>query len=193
MQSGPSGETFSVAARLLLVGVLFLVSVAVPTAIGAEVNKDAVSMAKQSSHSKLSDGWYLVRTTSPLGGPDAISIMRTADPSRSDLDLAGLTIRCSSGGPEALIITLRPFSFGARPIIVFGKSGHEARFRATVAPPSTAVLVPMDATKLVTVSRQTPNDLFVRIEDSKYKLRGVISLAGLQSALKVLMENCPAQ
>ena len=41
-----------------------------------------------------------MRTRNPHGGADAVSIMHTADTSKSDLDLAGLMIRCREGGTE---------------------------------------------------------------------------------------------
>jgi hypothetical protein len=54
--------------------------------------------------------WRLVRTPNPRGGPDAVSVMQTPDPSRSDIDLAGLMLRCSDRGFEVLIVLLHPFS-----------------------------------------------------------------------------------
>jgi hypothetical protein len=51
--------------------------------------------AERARNPESMGGWHLVRTRNPYGGADAISIMRTADASRSDLDLAGLMIRCA--------------------------------------------------------------------------------------------------
>jgi hypothetical protein len=42
--------------------------------------------------------WRLVRASDPRGGPDAVSTMQTADAARSDIDLVGLTLRCSDTG-----------------------------------------------------------------------------------------------
>src|SRR5262249_29637112 len=53
--------------------------------------------------------WRLVRTPNPRGGPDAVSIMQTADATRSDIDLAGLTLRCSDTGFDVLVVFLKPF------------------------------------------------------------------------------------
>src|SRR5262249_51216293 len=53
--------------------------------------------------------WRLVRTPNPRGGPDAVSIMQTADPARSDVDLVGLTLRCSDTGFDVLVVLLKPF------------------------------------------------------------------------------------
>src|SRR5262249_16560991 len=53
--------------------------------------------------------WRLVRTPNPRGGPDAVSIMQTADAARSDIDLAGLTLRCSDTGFDVIVVFLKPF------------------------------------------------------------------------------------
>src|ERR1700678_1888794 len=45
--------------------------------------------------STAGDSWPLIRTPHPRGGPDAVSIMRTADTARSDPELAGLMIQCA--------------------------------------------------------------------------------------------------
>src|ERR1700678_3016016 len=52
--------------------------------------------------------WRLVRTPNVRGGADAVSIMHIADSSRSDLDLAGLTLRCGENGIEALVVVVEP-------------------------------------------------------------------------------------
>lgn len=143
--------------------------------------------------SELAGGWHFVRTPNPQGGADAMSIMHTAETSSSDLDLAGLMIRCREGGTEALIVFIRTFSFRARPRVVFGKPGNETQFEATVAPPGTTILLPGDATTLVNGPWQAQSDLFIRVEDDQATIRGVVALAGLQAAYKVLVSSCPAQ
>ena len=141
--------------------------------------------------SELAGGWHFVRTPNPHGGADAISIMHTADTSRSDLDLAGLMIRCSEGGSEAVIVLIRAFPLRARPHVVLGKPGNETRFEATIAPPGTAILLPGDATTLVNGPWQAQNDLFIRVDDGQTTIRGVVALAGLQAAFKVLRRVAP--
>ena len=96
--------------------------------------------AERSASSELPGGWHFVRTRNPVGGADAISIMHTADTSKSDLDLAGLMIRCREGGTEVLIVLIRSFSLRARPQVALGRPGNETKFEAKVAPPGTAVL-----------------------------------------------------
>jgi hypothetical protein len=163
------------------------------TAYGAKVNNNKIDIAEQPSGSELIGDWHLVRTSNPHGGADAVSIIHTADPSRSDFDLAGLTIRCGKVGPEALIVLLRSFSLRDRLKVVFGRPGSETQFDATVAAPGTAVLVSTDARRLVTVSWQDLKDLFIRLEGRQTTINGVVTLAGMQPAFKLLMTSCPTQ
>lgn len=141
----------------------------------------------------LAGGWRLVRTPNPHGGPDAISIMHTADPSRSDLDLAGLMIRCNGNSTEVVVVLLRPFPLRARPHVLLGEPGHETRLEATIAVPGTAVLLPGDGKLLVSGLWQAKSDLFIRIEYEQTTVAGVVALAGLQSAFKALTANCNSQ
>ena len=85
------------------------------------------------------------------------------------------------------------FPLRARPHVVFGKPGNETKFEATVAPPGTSVLLPVDATILVSGPWQAQSDLFIRVEDGQTTISGVVALAGLQAAFKLLATSCPAQ
>ena len=136
--------------------------------------------------SELAGGWRLVRTHNPNGGADAISIMHTADTSRSDLDLAGLMIRCSETSAEVVIVLLPALPFRARPHVTFGKPGNETQFEATVAPPGTAVLLPRDATTLVSGPWQALEDLFIRIMMANPQFAALLS----SQACKRLSRNC---
>jgi len=149
---------------------------------------------EQRPSSELTGGWQFVRTINPRGDAEAISIMHIADTSRSDLDLAGLMIRCSdNGAAEVVVAVIRPFPLRARPHVVFGKPGNETQFEATVASPGTAVVLPTDATTLVNGSWQALNDLFIRVDDGQATIHGVVALTGLQAAFRQLLASCPAQ
>ncbi len=171
--------------RVPLLVCLFVALVAAPTARLARA-------AEQNPNSELMGGWQFVRTSNPRGDADAISIMHTADTSRSDLDLAGLMIRCSDGRPEAVIVVIRPFPLRARPHVVFGKPGNEIQREATVALPGTAIVVPA-ATALVTGPWQGLKDLLIRVDDGQDTIHGVVVLAGLEAAFSELLASCPAR
>jgi hypothetical protein len=140
--------------------------------------------------SELSSGWRLVRTPNPQGGPDAVSIMHTADPSKSDLDLAGLMIRCKGNSTEVVVVLLRAFPFRARPHVLLGEPGHETRLEATIAAPGTALLLPADGKLLLSGYWNAKSDLFIRIENDQTKVAGVVALTGLEPAFKALSTNC---
>ncbi len=177
----------------ILVAILALTAAAGSAANEANSDNAKAVIGERPSGTELKGGWRFVRTTNPHGGADAISIMHTADTSKSDVDLAGLMIRYSEGRTEVVIVLLRPFPLRARPHVVFGTPGNETQLEATVAPPGTAVLVPRDAASLVGGPWETLNDLFIRVGDGQSTIRGFVALAGLQTAFKVLTASCLAQ
>lgn len=134
--------------------------------------------------------WRFVRTRHPQGGPDAISIIHTADPSKSDLDLAGLMLRCGDGGAEILVVLIRPFPLRARPKVAFGNPGSETHFETSVVAPGTAILLPQDAETLVNGPWRSLSELFIRVDDEQASVRGVVALTGLKPAFDELMANC---
>jgi hypothetical protein len=172
----------------------FVVAIVVASAVNA-ANPDTgrAGGTDRPFSSELAGGWHFVRTPNPNGGPDAISIMHTADTSSSDLELAGLMIRCRGGGTEVVIVLLRVLPLRARPHVVFGKPGNETQLEASVAPPGTAILLPKDATALVDGPWQAQSNVFIRVDDGQATIRGVVALAGLQAALKLLVASCSAQ
>lgn len=153
---------------------------------------DAVLAAAERPPAELAGAWRLVHTPNPVGGPDAVSIMHTADTSRSDLELAGLMIRCNGGRAELAVVLLRAFPLRAHPLVKLGNPGHEAQFEATVGPPGTAVVLPGDPKTIMRGPWESESELFIRVIDGGATVSGVVALAGLRSAFNVLMANCPA-
>jgi hypothetical protein len=176
---------------LLAIFIMAIATASTVNAANSETNKPEAAGPQFSS--ELAGGWRFVRTPNPHGGADAISIMHTAEMSRSDLDLAGLMIRCREGGSEAVIVLIRAFPLRARPHVVLGKPGSETQFEATIAAPGTAILLPGDATTLVNRAWQAQSDLSIQVDDGQTTIRGVVELAGLQAAFKVLLASCSTQ
>lgn len=158
-------------------------------ASGANVQTDRERVL----NSELADGWRLVRTPNPSGGADAISVTHTPDASRSDIDLAGLMIRCHERDTEVVIALLRAYPIRAKPILIFGKPGNETRLEAAVGAPGTVLLVPGTASALVDGPWREEKDLFLQIDVGQTSIHGVIPLAGLQAAFKVLAASCKTQ
>ena len=176
----------------LIVAIFILASVATSAVNGGNPDSNRSGGAEQPLSSELAGGWRLVRTPNPNGGADAISIMHPADTSRSDLDLVGIMIRCSETSAEVVIVLLPALPFRTRPHVTFGRPGNETQFEATVAPPGTVVLLPRDATTLLSGPWQAVEDLFIRIDDGQSTIRGVVKLAGLEAAFKELQASCVA-
>lgn len=141
---------------------------------------------------KNPDGWRLVRTPGPKGADDIISMMRTADLARSDPDLAGLTLHCGQQGPEVLIIVVQPFPPRSKPRVTLGSPINEVSLEASVLPSGAALLLPDDAVTLAKGPWQSQVDLPIKIEDGDTKIRGVVLLSGLNTALQTLTASCPS-
>ena len=141
--------------------------------------------------------WRLVRTPNPAGGRDAVSIMQTADTSKSDFDLAGMALRCQDGDVEVLIVLVGAFSPRLHPKVMISAAGNTAEFVATIAPPGTSLLLPPSASKLASGLWASVPELAIRIETEQNNgtgrlISGFIPVAGLREALPSLLASCPS-
>lgn len=139
--------------------------------------------------------WRLVRTPNPAGGRDAVSIMQTADTSKSDLDLAGMALRCHDGGVEVLIVLVGALSPRLHPKVVIRAAENTAEFIATIAPPGASLLLPPSASELAFGSWSSVAELTIRIETEQTDgtarlIRGFIPVGGLGEALPSLLASC---
>lgn len=136
------------------------------------------------------DAWRLVRTPNAGGGAAAVSIMHTADVARSDLDLAGLMLRCGENGVEALVVIIDPRRPRAQPRIKLGTGGDSATFTASMVPPFSLILLPSDAAALLTGRWKSRPELAIEINGDGAPVHGVVPLAGLAEALQSLDDGC---
>jgi hypothetical protein len=137
--------------------------------------------------------WRLVRTPNPRGGPDAVSIMQTADAARSDIDLVGLTLRCSDTGFDVIVVFLKPFPPRTHPKVELTTGGATVHLEAKVIPPGAAISLPAEAATMVKGLWQSSLELAIEVKDDGNTTRGVISLVGLGPALSLLASNCPSR
>jgi len=137
--------------------------------------------------------WRLVRTPNPAGGKEAVSIMQTADIVKSDIDLAGLTVRCGENNLETLVVLLTPLPPRAHPKVTVSAGGASEDFTGTVVPPGAEVLLPQEASALASGPWTAAPELSVQVENDAERVKGVIPLAGLGAALPMLLANCPSQ
>jgi hypothetical protein len=189
---------FRAAYLVPIVWMVSLVPVFEPALVCAEINitgEEASPNGARSAISAATSGgaWRLVRTPNPRGGPDAVSIMQTADAARSDIDLVGLTLRCSDTGFDVLVVFLKPFPPRTHPNVKLTTGGATVHLEATVIPPGTAILLPAEAGTMVKGPWQSSLELALEVNDDSTATRGVISLAGLGPALSLLASNCPSR
>jgi hypothetical protein len=137
--------------------------------------------------------WRLVRTPGPRGGPSEISIAQTADPSRSDIELVGLMLRCGDTGFDVLLIFLKPFPLRAHPKVKLATGREVVLLDAAVIPPGAAILLPTEAAALVNGPWQSSSELAIEVDDGSAAVRGVVSLAELGPAISVLTSSCASR
>jgi hypothetical protein len=140
--------------------------------------------------SRPTDAWRLVRSRDPRGGPDAVSMMRTADTAASDLDLAGVMLRCGEQGPQMRVVVLTPFPLRARPEVVIATAASELRFDATVVPPGAELLLPTDPAVLAAGPLRAVRQIAIRINEAGSTIKGNVVIEGLGTALATLSANC---
>jgi hypothetical protein len=137
--------------------------------------------------------WRLIRTSGPNAAADALAIMRTADTSRSDSDLAGLMIRCrEKPGLEVVLALVRPLPPRSKRDVVVNSGTTEAVLHAESSSAGTAVVLPIDATAFTTGPFRELKRLSVRINDPEGEIRGVVPLDGVGPAIVRLSTNCPS-
>jgi hypothetical protein len=124
--------------------------------------------------------------------------LKTADITKSDIDFAGLMLRCGEHNIDVLVVLVRPLPPRARPRISVTTGSKAIDFIASVVPPGAEVLLPPEATALASGPWQTAAELSVEVgavegDDQPGPIRGVISLAGLGPALAQLQANCLPQ
>jgi hypothetical protein len=163
---------------------LLLVAAAIPLFI-------LLAIAANAAETKSETGWHLIRTANPRGGADAVAMMHTADPSKSDIGLAGLMLRCSEKDLEIVIVATTPFAPRSHPRIILSAGKIETAFDATVVSPFSVLLLPPEATALIDGGWQLAPELLIEIDDQQAIIRGVVPLLGLKAAAAMLRTNCP--
>jgi hypothetical protein len=140
------------------------------------------------------DLWPLIKTPRPGGGPDAIAIMRTADTSQSDPDLAGLMIRCGEKpGLEVVLALIRPLPPRSKRDVVILSGAAQSVLHAETAPAGTALVLPIDATAFTTGPFRDLKQFSIKIMDPESDIRGVIDLDGIGHATAKLSASCPSK
>ena len=152
--------------------------------------EEAIPRSEMSERPVL-QGWKLTRMPNARGGTDSVSMVRPAEPSRSDSTFAGLMLRCGSADIEVLLVVVRPLPPRAKPHIVVRTGSHSASLEASVIPPGAALLLGPPASNLIRSSWQSAEEAEVEIRYEESIIRGVVSLFGIGAATRTLLLSCP--
>jgi hypothetical protein len=138
----------------------------------------------------LPGGWHLIRTKNPHGGPDAVSVSHTTDLGRSDVDLAGVMLRCGERNIEVIVVAVTPFPPRATPEVTVRIDAQEWRFAAEVIPPGAELQLPAEATRLALGPWQSAGELTISVVSQEQSFTGVVPIEGLDQALAILRVDC---
>lgn len=139
----------------------------------------------------LDGGWRLVKTRDPGGGTEATSVMHAIDITKSDIDLAGLSLQCGRAGIEIVLIVLDSFPRSARPAVILTAGNNRTEFEASVIQHGEALLLPQAASDLAAADWQKEAELSIQIEAKPNPIRGIVPISGLSGAFRALSANCP--
>jgi hypothetical protein len=137
--------------------------------------------------------WRLVRTPDPRGGPEAISIMRSADPLNSESEFVGLMLRCGHPDIQVLSIVIPPLPPRSRPIVTVGSGPDAQEVVGQVTPPGAAILLPGHISAKARVQWPRLNRIEFTVSHESGKFRGAVELTDFSAALEALTRACASR
>jgi hypothetical protein len=183
---------FAICAGLAAICVSFMLGVVSASCQepGKPANSGAPAAPSQQQPAESST-WQLSRTPNPAGGPDSISITKITDTTRSDQDVAGLSLRCGEGATnEVLVVLGKPLPLQTHPKVTVVAGATTTDFTASVVKPGALVLLPEKASALLETAWQSVPELAVIIATKEGLLRGTVPLGDISAALRTLQSNC---
>jgi hypothetical protein len=148
------------------------------------------SSTSNANQPTLTGGWRLIRTKNPNGGPDAISVSHTADLGLSDVNFAGVMLRCGEEDMEVIVVAVTPFSPRAKPEVTVVTSAQEWRFNAEVISPGAELQLPIEAIRLAAGPWQSARQLTIQVVSQEQSFSGVVATEGIGQALATLRAYC---
>jgi hypothetical protein len=135
-------------------------------------------------------GWRFVRLPSTPDTASAVAITHAPDLSSSDLNFAGIMLRCAKNNLQIMIALVEPFPPRSQTQVTMVTGTHETKFTGTVIGPGLAILLPPEASALAETASRSLERLSIVVEKGDTKLKGSVALTGLPAALQKLRENC---
>lgn len=121
---------------------------------------------------------------------EAVSVMHTADIAKSDINLAGLSLRCGQIGVEVLIIVTVPMARSTTPSVVLTAGHHETKLQARIAPNGEALILPQSAAALAFGDWLKAAELTIEIGTNPSPIKGVVPISEMADALRALPAKC---
>ncbi len=149
--------------------------------------------AAGSQTTQLDGGWRLVKTSNPLGGASAVSVMHMADTTKSDFGMAGLSLQCGPKDIEVVLVLLEQLPRHARPAVVITAGTRRFEFEASVTQTGQVLVLPQAASTLAANDWQKATELSLQIETKPIPIKGVVSIDGFSSAWRSLSALCVAK
>jgi hypothetical protein len=117
--------------------------------------------------------------------------MQAADIDKSDLDFAGLMLRCNQADLDLMIVLITPLPPRSRPRVTLISGANKFAFEGTVLSPGAAILLPSEAGLLVKTTWASASQVAVEVQNGETEIRGQVPLGGLTGAVSRLRTNCP--
>jgi hypothetical protein len=153
---------------------------------------DAVAQQLNSSSQStpLGGGWQLIKTRDPNGNADIVAAVRTADTAKSDLNLAGLSLRCAGNGTEVVLTLLERQPRTSHPMVALTVGSDRVLLEASVNQSGESLVLPQAASALAAGAWLSAPELAVEIATTPAPTRGTIPLKGLANAVQTLRSSC---
>jgi hypothetical protein len=138
----------------------------------------------------LDGGWRLVKTKDPGGHGEVVSAMGTVDTAKSDMNLAGMSLNCASGGIQIALIVLSALPRASHPKVTLTAGSNRTEFEGAVTQSGEGLLLPPAVSNLVSRDWQNEPELSIEITTKSNPIRGILPLRGISSALRSLSRSC---
>lgn len=135
--------------------------------------------------------WKFTRTQGDKAGESFAAIMKTADIAQSDLDFAGLIVRCAPKGKiDVLVALIRPFPPRSRPQVTIASGSVSQTFETTLTAAGAAVVLPDEVAAFAAGKWQSTPALTITVKENDSQIKGVVELNGLREAYNSLLVGC---
>jgi hypothetical protein len=134
--------------------------------------------------------WKFNRTQGDKAGESFAAIMKTADIAQSDLDFAGLIVRCAKGKIDVLVALIRPFPPRSRPQVTIASGSVSQTFEASLTAAGAALVLPDEVAGFAAGKWQSTPALTITVKENDSQIKGVVELNGLREAYNSLLAGC---